>query len=116
VSGSSNSDLTDQETGSTRCSITFGDGTTTSVNGSRQATSVNLNGKASIGYFDAPVGAITVRCTSSLGTYPLFVAEGGPRLDLSDFGLIFGGLAALVVGIILTIIGARRRWVAAPVG
>jgi len=82
--------------------------------GARQATSVNLNGQASIGYFDAPVGPIAVRCDSASGTYRIFVAEGGPRLSLSAFGLIFGGVGAVVLGVILTIIGARRRWVAVP--
>ncbi len=113
-STSSNSDIVDSETASTRCEISLSDGSSASVNGARQVSSVNLNGQASIGYFDAPVGPVAVRCDSSSGTFRVFVAEGGPRLGLSQFGLIFGGVGALVLGIILTIIGARRRWVAVP--
>ena len=116
VTGASGEDSTDTATGSTRCTATLSDGTTASINGARQATSVNLNGKASVGYFDAPIGPISVLCESSYGTYPVFVAEGGPRLAVSDFGFVFGGVGALVIGIILTIVGARRRWVAAPAG
>ncbi len=107
----SNSDATERVVDATSCTITLPDGSTVRRDGNDLTMSVNLNGTANVGSFRTGSGTVSVSCTSSRanGT-PTLIAEGGPRLDLASFGYLFGGIALLVVGIILTIVGAIKRW------
>lgn len=108
------SDSLDRLVDATTCTITLPDGSTLRRDGNDLTTSVNLNGTANVGSFRTETGTVAVSCRSSRaeGT-SLIVVEGGPRLELSAIGLLLGGIAAAIVGFILTLIGAIKRWVPA---
>ena len=111
-SNSSSSNVVDVQVSRISCLVELSDGTTRTVRGANQSTSTQINGTASIGTFTATPGRVSVSCEAADNTrYNLMIATGGPRLPLSAFGLVFGGIGVLLVGIVLTIIGAIRRTV-----
>lgn len=109
--GSGNSEAVDRYVDATTCTITLPDGSSVRRDGNDLSTSVNLNGTANVGSFRTVSGTVSVSCTSSRADgKPILVVEGGPRLGFVAFGYLFGGVALLVGGIILTIMGAIKRW------
>ena len=114
-SNSSTSSVVDLQVSRISCLVELSDGTTRTVRGANQSTSTQINETASIGTFTAIPGQVSVSCEASDNApYSLMIATGGPRLPLSAFGLVFGGVGVLLVGIVLTIIGAIRRTVRVP--
>lgn len=110
-SDSSRSDIVEDFVDSTECTVTLPGGDTVSIDGDDLSTSVNLNGTANVGSFDAPAGTIEVACSSGFADgVSMLVVKGGPRLGLAAFAWLFGGIAVLVAGIVLTIVGSIRRW------
>ena len=109
--GSGSSQTVDHWVDATTCAIELPDGTELRRDGNDLSSSVNLNGTANIGSFRTPTGTVTVSCTSSRANgAPMLVVKGGPRLGFVAFAYLFGGVALLVGGIILTIVGAIKRW------
>jgi hypothetical protein len=91
------------------CEVTLADGTSTSFRGAIQGTSVISGDIATVGSFDAPVGATAVSCRSEpFGRVALrdqlekerdfFVTAGSPDGDWLPFVALFVGIPALIVG------------------
>lgn len=110
IVGGSASDSSN-DAASVSCTIVSAGGSTT-IFGSRQTTSVNINGEASVGSFTAAEGTVSVGCDAPQ-RFAFFVAEGGPRLSVGTFALPFIGAAMIIIGVILIIIGAVGKRVPA---
>jgi hypothetical protein len=91
------------------CEATLADGTSTSFRGAIQGTSVVSGDIATVGSFDAPVGATAVSCRSEpFGRFVLrdqlekerdfFVTAGSPDADWIPFVALFVGIPALILG------------------
>jgi hypothetical protein len=94
------------------CQVTADDGSTTTVDGGTDGSTTTINDRTVVGGFSVPPGAVSVDCQSRLDvTSTVFVAKGGPPEIGRGIVLILVGVGGLIVGIVVTIIGSRRRWV-----
>ena len=100
----------------TACDIVRANETTAQIRGSRQGTSVETDHHATIGQFTAPAGRNAVACAhvpfGRLRTRgrlreerPFIVERGSPGDGLGGLWLLFGGIAAIVLGV-----PAAARW------
>jgi hypothetical protein len=100
----------------TACDIVRANETTAQIRGSRQGTSVETDHHATIGQFTASAGRNAVTCAhvpfGRLRTRgrlreerPFVVERGSPGDGLGGLWLLFGGIAAIVLGV-----PAAARW------
>ena len=109
VIDTSSSDTRDSIVNATSCGIRFADGGTASISGSRQVSSTNIGDTSSVGYFDAREGQVAVSCESRYSDQYEFFVSPGTNSIFSSLGFIFGGVGALLVGVVLLVVAFRRR-------
>ena len=91
------------------CEATFADGTGTTFRGAIQGSSVQIGNMATVGTFDAPVGAAEVACHSERfgrradrdqlrKERTFYVTPGSPGAGWMSWVGMFAGIPALILG------------------
>jgi hypothetical protein len=94
----------------TNCEALFENGDSARFRGARQGASVTIGDQATIGTFDAPAGAVELRCRLlPFGRYgnrfllrnerPFFVTPGSPSVGTLPWVGLFGGIVALILAV-----------------
>jgi hypothetical protein len=92
------------------CVALFENGGSARFRGARQGASVTIGNRATIGTFDAPAGAVELRCRLlPFGRYgnrfllrnerPFFVTPGRPGVGFLPWVGLFGGIVALILAV-----------------
>ena len=90
------------------CEIRHPDGRTSDIRGDRQAHSVSIGGRSSIGWFTAQEGETQVVCAyeqgsrstrrNRAGSVGVVVTPGKPSDSIGGFVGVFGGVAVALLG------------------
>ena len=99
--GVENATEVELQVGAAVCEVRHPSGESSTIRGSRQASSVTTDEASTIGWFTAESGITSVTCAYDRVApdgRDFAVGPGAPHTAASDLVLLFGGIAALVAG------------------
>jgi hypothetical protein len=107
-------DIDDRLSAATTCTVTASGGYEHSFSGARQGTAATLGDWVSVGSFTLPGSAGRITCTMRPSgivgaTLPFVVTPHSPGEAFKSIGAIIGGAFIGAAGIVLAIVGYRRR-------